>query len=43
MHIRTYFFTTFSILVDISYPSAGTVFSKDGVFQQPREITTVVS
>jgi hypothetical protein len=25
----------FSILVDIFYPSVGTVFSKEGVFQQP--------
>jgi hypothetical protein len=28
MHIRTYFFTTFSILVDISYPSAGSFFKR---------------
>jgi len=26
--------------VDIFYPSAGIVFSKDGVFQQPRDITS---
>jgi len=25
--------------VDIFYPSAGTVFSKEGVFQQPQAIT----
>jgi hypothetical protein len=30
---------TFSILVDIFYPSAGTVFSKEGVFQQPQAIS----
>jgi hypothetical protein len=27
--------------VDIFYPSAGTVFSKEGVFQQPRDITSI--
>ena len=32
----------FSILVDIFYPSAGTVFSKEGVFQQPRLFSTVM-
>jgi hypothetical protein len=26
-------------LVDIFYPSAGTVFSKEGLFQQPQAIT----
>jgi hypothetical protein len=30
--------TTFSILVDIFYPLLGMVFSKEGVFQQPRLI-----
>jgi len=30
-------------LVDIFYPSAGPVFSKEGVFQQPRLITTVTT
>jgi hypothetical protein len=29
----------FSISMDIFYPSAGTVFSKEGVFQQPRLLT----
>src|SRR6266446_19484 len=32
----------FSILVDIFYPLAGTVFSKEGVFQQPRLLTTTI-
>jgi hypothetical protein len=32
----------FSISMDIFYPSAGTVFSKEGVFQQPRDITTAI-
>jgi len=30
---------TFSILVDIFYPSAGPVFSKEGVFQQPQALS----
>jgi hypothetical protein len=29
----------FSISIDIFYPSAGTVFSKEGVFQQPQAIS----
>jgi len=29
----------FSISMDIFYPSAGTVFSKEGVFQQPQAIS----
>jgi hypothetical protein len=29
----------FSISMDIFYPSAGTVFSKEGVFQQPQAVT----
>jgi hypothetical protein len=28
--------------VDIFYPSAGIVFSKDGVFQQPRLVTSTI-
>jgi hypothetical protein len=30
---------SFSILVDIFYPSVRTVFSKEGVFQHPQAIT----
>ena len=33
----------FSILVGIFYPFAEAVFSKEGVFQQPRLVATVVA
>jgi hypothetical protein len=34
------FFHLFSILADVYYPFALTVFSKEGVFQQPRDLSS---